>query len=84
MRPAITFFNIQLSNSREGDLFFEDYSDEIVDDEILTRLVSLPNVIITSHQAFLTREALENIASVTYENITQYFESNKLPNEITG
>lgn len=68
----------------EGDLFFEDYSDEIVDDEILTRLVSLPNVIITSHQAFLTREALENIASVTYENITQYFESNKLPNEITG
>ena len=68
----------------EGDLFFEDYSDEIVDDEILTRLVSLPNVIITSHQAFLTREALENIASVTYENITQYFESNRLPNEITG
>ena len=46
--------------------------------------MSLPNVIITSHQAFLTREALENIASVTYENITQYFESNKLPNEITG
>ena len=70
--------NVSVMGKLEAD------DDEIVDDEILTRLVSLPNVIITSHQAFLTREALENIASVTYENITQYFESNKLPNEITG
>lgn len=66
----------------EVDIFFEDYSEEIVDDEILTRLVSLPNVIMTSHQAFLTREALENIAKVTLGNIKEYFDGGKLTNEI--
>lgn len=66
----------------EVDIFFEDCSEEIIDDEILTRLVSLPNVIITSHQAFLTKEALENIAKVTLGNIKEFFESNKLTNEI--
>lgn len=66
----------------EMNIFFEDHSDNIVDDEVLTRLVSLPNVIITSHQAFLTREALENIAIITFENIQNYFEKNTLPNEI--
>ena len=48
----------------------------------MTRLVSLPNVIITSHQAFLTKEALENIAKVTLGNIKEFFETNKLTNEI--
>jgi len=67
----------------EMDIFFEDHSDNIVDDEVLTRLVSLPNVIITSHQAFLTSEALENIATVTFDNIENYFERNSLENEIT-
>lgn len=66
----------------ESDIFFEDCSDEIIDDEILTRLMSLPNVIITSHQAFLTREALENIAKITLANIIEYFENNTLTNEI--
>lgn len=68
----------------EVDLFFEDHSDNIVDDEILTRLVSLPNVVMTSHQAFLTREALENIALVTITNIKKFFIENELQNEIVA
>lgn len=66
----------------EADIFFEDLSDSIMDDEVLARLVSLPNVIITSHQAFLTREALENIALVTFENIRKCFNGEELENEI--
>lgn len=66
----------------EMNIFFEDHSDNIVDDEVLTRLVALPNVIITSHQAFFTKEALENIAIITFENIKNYFEENTLVNEI--
>lgn len=66
----------------EMDLFFEDFSNEIVNDEILTRLVALPNVLMTSHQAFLTKEALQNIADVTLNNITDYFIKKELVNEI--
>ncbi len=53
----------------EGDLFFEDNSDHILEDDTLARLISMPNVIVTSHQAFLTREALANIAQTTVENL---------------
>lgn len=53
----------------EGDLFFEDNSGHILEDDILARLISMPNVIVTSHQAFLTREALANIAQTTVENL---------------
>ena len=49
----------------ESDVFFHDYSGHIVDDDTLARLISMPNVIVTSHQAFLTNEALSNIADVT-------------------
>lgn len=66
----------------ESDLFFEDYSDKIIQDDILARLLSLPNVLITSHQAFLTDEALQNIARVTLENIKAYFDGEALENEI--
>ena len=62
----------------ESDLFFEDYSDKIIQDDILARLLSLPNVLITSHQAFLTDEALQNIARVTLENIKAYFDGEAL------
>ena len=55
----------------ESDLFFEDNSGHILDDDILARLISMPNVIVTSHQAFLTEEALENIAETTINNITE-------------
>ena len=66
----------------ETDLFFEDYSDKIIDDDILARLVSFPNVIITSHQAFLTDEALRNIAEITLGNLEAYFNDKPLKNEV--
>ena len=56
----------------EGDLFYEDCSEEIVADDTLVRLISMPNVIVTSHQAFLTREALSNIAATTVDNLLKF------------
>ncbi len=53
----------------ESDLFFEDRSGHIVEDDILARLISMPNVLLTSHQAFLTAEALRNIADTTVQNL---------------
>ena len=58
----------------EADIFFEDRSGHILNDELLSRLISMPNVIITSHQAFLTEEALYNIAETTVSNIRSYFD----------
>ena len=59
----------------EADVFFEDRSGHILDDDLLSRLISMPNVIVTSHQAFLTEEALNNIAETTVHNILSYFEN---------
>ena len=58
----------------EADVFFEDRSGHILDDDLLSRLISMPNVIVTSHQAFLTEEALNNIAETTVNNILSYFD----------
>lgn len=66
----------------EGSLFFNDKSGHILDDDIMARLLSMPNVIVTSHQAFLTEEALENIASTTIDNIMKFFNDNEAPNEV--
>ncbi len=66
----------------EADLFFEDHSDKVVEDDVLARLVSMPNVIVTSHQAFLTREALSHIAETTSENLISFFEKGQCENEI--
>ncbi len=62
----------------EADVFFEDRSGHILNDDILARLISLPNVIVTSHQAFLTNEALNNIAETTVNNIRSYFDNDGL------
>jgi D-lactate dehydrogenase len=59
----------------ETDIFFEDRSGHILNDDLLSRLISMPNVIVTSHQAFLTEEALNNIAETTVNNIVSYFEN---------
>ena len=59
----------------EADVFFEDRSGHIMGDETLSRLISMPNVLVTSHQAFLTQEALENIAMTTIDNICSFFEN---------
>ncbi len=58
----------------ESEVFFEDRSQNIMDDDTLARLISMPNVLVTSHQAFLTEEALNNIAETTISNITDFFE----------
>ena len=56
----------------EGDLFYEDRSDTIIEDDTLVRLIAMPNVIVTSHQAFLTKEALHNIAQTTVGNLVKF------------
>ena len=66
----------------ETDLFFEDNSGHILEDDVLARLISMPNVIVTSHQAFLTEEALSNIAETTVQNIVDIFERGECPNEL--
>lgn len=66
----------------EEAVFFEDRSDDILEDDILARIVTFPNVIITSHQAFLTEEALKNIASTTIQNLEDYFAGKPLVNEV--
>ena len=66
----------------ESDLFFEDNSGHIMEDDTLARLISMPNVIVTSHQAFLTREALTNIAETTLQNIVGFFKNGQCPNEL--
>ena len=63
----------------EGDLFYEDFSGHIVRDDTLVRLIAMPNVIVTSHQAFLTEEALDNIAATTVDNILRFFRGNPNP-----
>ena len=62
----------------EADVFFEDRSGHILNDDLLSRLISMPNVIVTSHQAFLTEEALNNIAETTVGNILSCFEKDGL------
>jgi D-lactate dehydrogenase len=55
----------------EGEMFYEDLSDTILRDDIFSRLLTFPNVMITGHQAFFTREALENIAATTISNLSE-------------
>lgn len=57
----------------EGDIFYEDFSGHVIQDDTLVRLIAMPNVLVTSHQAYLTKEALDNIAYTTVENIQKFF-----------
>ena len=66
----------------EGDYFFEDRSNGPIIDDVLARLLTFPNVLVTSHQAFFTKEAVRNIANVTLQNVKDYFEKGELPNGI--
>jgi D-lactate dehydrogenase len=77
------FFAVGLDvYEEESDYFYEDYSGTVMPDDALARLISMPNVLLTSHQAFLTEDALKNIADTTMENLTRYFAGEGLPNEI--
>ena len=67
----------------ESDFFFEDFSGHILEDDVLARLISMPNVIVSSHQPFLTEEALSNIAQTTVNNIAELTENGRCANELS-
>lgn len=68
---------------QEEDLFFQNRSEEILQDEQIARLMTFPNVLVTGHQAFLTHEALHQIARTTLENLTDFQAKNPLKNEVS-
>ncbi len=63
----------------EGDLFFEDFSTRVIQDDTIARLLSFPNVMVTSHQAFFTHEAMTQIAEKTFENIDAFVQGTEPP-----
>ena len=67
----------------EEGYFYEDQSDKIIDDDVLARLLSFNNVIVTSHQGFFTREAMHNIAETTLQNIQDFIDGKTLVNEVS-
>lgn len=67
---------------QEENLFFQDHSYEIIQDDLIARLITFPNVIITAHQAFFTQEAMDEIAKTTLNNIYQFFYFNNIINEV--
>ena len=68
---------------QEADLFYENLSERIIHDDVLQRLVTFPNVIVTSHQAYFTDTALENISNTTIANLTAFEHGEALVNEVT-
>jgi D-lactate dehydrogenase len=67
----------------EADLFFEDLSDRVIQDDVFSRLLTFPNVFITAHQAFFTEEALTNIAETTLGNAEAFARGERSGNELT-
>jgi D-lactate dehydrogenase len=67
---------------QEEKLFFEDLSERIIQDDLILRLNSFPNVLITSHQAFFTKEAMDEITCTTLENINAFEKNLPLENEV--
>ena len=67
---------------QEENLFFKDLSEIIIEDDLLMRLISFPNVLITSHQAFFTHEAMTEIVTTTLNNIKEYSENKELTNKV--
>lgn len=66
----------------ESEFFYEDLSEFVLQDDVLARLIAMPNVLVTSHQAFLTKEALRRIAEITLGNLKSYFDGEELENAI--
>lgn len=67
----------------EADLFFEDLSSTVIQDDVFARLLTFPNVVITGHQAFFTRNALAAIAEITLANIAEFEQTGTCKNEVT-
>jgi D-lactate dehydrogenase len=68
----------------EEDLFFEDLSSTVITDDVFSRLLTFPNVLITGHQAFFTKEALRSIAETTLRNLTEYQETGEVTNSVSA
>ena len=69
---------------QEAELFFRDLSGTIVDDVLMQRLITFPNVIVTGHQAFLTREAVTTISETTLRSVTEFETGKPLTNEVSA
>ena len=69
---------------QEENLFFEDLSESIIQDDFILRLNSFPNVLITSHQAYFTKEAMDEITTTTLANIRAFQQKEVLVNEVRG
>jgi D-lactate dehydrogenase len=67
---------------QEGSLFFDDHSSEIIQDDVFQRLITLPNVLITGHQAYFTKEAIRHISETTVTNILAFVKQQTLINEV--
>ena len=67
---------------QEADLFFEDLSNEIIQDDVFERLLTFPDVIVTGYQAFLTEDALSDIAEMTLANLSDFEQKRECINEI--
>ncbi|GBO55240.1 D-lactate dehydrogenase [Pseudanabaena sp. lw0831] len=78
---AIGYLGIDVYE-QEADLFFEDLSNEVIQDDTFQRLLTFPNVIVTGHQAFFTSQALANIADTTLSNITEFEQGENCVNEV--
>jgi D-lactate dehydrogenase len=78
---AIGYLGIDVYE-QEADLFFEDLSNEVIQDDTFQRLLTFPNVIVTGHQAFFTRQALANIADTTLSNISEFEQGKNCVNEV--
>ncbi len=68
---------------QEADLFFQDLSDKIIQDDIFMRLTTFPNVLITAHQAFFTQEAMQQIAETTLRNLYEFETNGSLTNQVS-
>ncbi|TDE18148.1 2-hydroxyacid dehydrogenase [Dyadobacter psychrotolerans] len=67
---------------QEANLFFRDFSEDIIQDDLIARLISFPNVLITSHQGFFTKEAMEQIAVISFKNIDAFVANEELVNKV--
>lgn len=79
---TIGFLGIDVYEQEES-LFYNGLSENIIQDELILRLISFPNILITSHQGFLTNEALNEIAKATIKNISNFKKNIKTKNEVS-
>lgn len=80
-KGALGAAGLDVYEEEEG-IFFQDLSNRVLQDDVLARLLTFPNVVVTSHQAFLTKEALAAIARITLENVTAFERGQALENEV--